>query len=99
MADNSDTESDSESLVLPNAEDILSHAAFNASPDSPEPRTISQIIQTLLDQPLTSLRREEMEADSSILIHFLDDIFSRLKDDADVLGVLNSFAFLGMSIT
>lgn len=95
MADNSDTESDSESLVLANAEDILSHAAFSASP---EPRTISQIIQTLLDQPLIPFQREEIEADLSILIHFSDNISSRLKDDADVLEVLNSFAFLGMSI-
>lgn len=95
MADNSDTESDSQSSVL-NAEDILSRLspAFNPTPDLPEPGTISQVIQTLLHQPLTTFRHEEIEAASSTLIRFIDDISSRLKDDADVLEVLTSFSLL-----
>lgn len=98
MADNSDTESDSEGSVLANAEDILSRLASNPSPDSPEPGTISQVIQTLLHQPMTTFGHEEIEAASSTLIRFVDDISSRLKDDADVLEVLTTFALLGMSI-
>ena len=98
MAENSDTDSDSQSSVLANAEDI-SYPAFTSSPDSLEPGAISQIIQTLLHQPLTSFRYEEIETASSTLVRFIDDISSRLKNDADVVDVLATFALLGMSIT
>jgi len=97
MADNSDTESDSEGSALANAEDRVSPPAFTPSLDSQG--TISQIIQTLLRQPLTPFRHEEIEAASSTLIHFVDDISGRLKNDADTLEVLTTFALLGMSIT
>lgn len=99
MAENSDTDSDSQSSVLPvvNAEDI-SYPAFTSCPDSPEPGAISQIIRTLLHQPLAPFRYEEIETASSTLVRFTDDIPSRLKDGADVVGVLTAFALLGMSI-
>lgn len=99
MTDNSDTESDSECPVLANAEDILSRPAFTASPDSPQPGTISQTIQTLLRQPLTSFRHEEIEVASSTLIRFAEDISCRLKNDTDVLEVLTTFALLGMYLS
>src|SRR5882757_4235845 len=76
-----DNESNSESSDLASAEDVLPHPAFNPSPDSPKPGTISQIIQTLLHQPLTPFQHEEIEAASGTLIRFVDDISSRLKDD------------------
>ena len=99
MAENSDTDSDSQSSILANAEDIpYPGPTFSSSPDSPEPGSISQIIQTLLHQPLTSFRYEEMETASSTLVRFIDDIPSRLKND-DVVDVLATFALLGMSIT
>lgn len=94
MADNSDTESDSGNSVLAHTGDIPSQPAFNANPESLK-LGISQIIQTLLHQPLTPFRHEDMEAASSTLIHFVDDISSRLKHDADVLGVMTGFALLG----
>jgi hypothetical protein len=99
MADNRDTESDSEASVVANTEDLLSHPAFTASPYSPQPGTISQIIQTLLDEPLMPFRHEEIEAASSTLIRFVDDIPCLLKNDANALEVLTTFAILGMSIT
>jgi hypothetical protein len=94
MAENSDTDSDSQSSVLANAEDI-SYPAFTSSPDSPEPGAIPQIIQTILHQPLGY----EIETALSTLVRFIDDISSRLKNDADVVEVLTTFALLGMSIT
>ena len=98
MADNSDTESDSQGSVLVNAEDILP-SRFTPSPDPSQPGTISQIIQTLLRQPLTSsVRHQEIDVASSTLIHFVDDISYRLKNGADALDVLTTFALLGMSI-
>ena len=101
MADNSDTESDSEDSVVANTEDILLHPAFTASSNSPEPGTIPQIIQTLLCQPLTPFRHEEIEAASSTLIRFVDDISCnlQLKSDANTLEVLTNFALLGTSTT
>ena len=98
MAENSDTDSDSQCSVLANAEDIL-YPAFTSSPDSSEPGAISQIIQTLLHQPLAPFRYEEIETASSTLVRFIDDISTRLKNDADVVEVLTTFALLGMSIT
>ena len=99
MAETSDTDSDSQSSVLANVEDI-SYPAFTSSPDSPEPGAISQIIQTLLHQPLATFRYEEIETASSTLVHFIDDISSRLKNDhdADVVEVLTTFALLGTFI-
>ena len=98
MAENSDTDSDSQSSVLVNAEDI-SYPAYTSSPDLPGPRAISQIIQTLLHQPLAPFQYETIETASSTLVRFVDDISSRLKNDADVVEVLTTFALLGMSIT
>lgn len=99
MAETSDTDSDSQSSVLANVEDI-SYPAFTSSPDSPEPGAISQIIQTLLHQPLAAFRYEEIETASSTLVRFIDDISSRLKNDhdADVVEVLTTFALLGTFI-
>ena len=99
MAENSDTDSDSQSSVLANAQDISeSYPAFTPSPDPPEPKAISHIIQILLHQPLTPFQYEEIETASSTLVRFIDDIPSRLKNDADVVEVLITFALLGMSI-
>ena len=97
MAENSDTDSDSQSSVLANAEHI-SYPTFTSSPDSPEPGAISQIIETLLRQPLSPLRYEEIETASSILVFFIDDISSRLKNGSDVVEVLTTFALLGVSV-
>ena len=96
MADNSDTDSDSQSSVLANAEDI-SYPAFTSSSDSHEPGAISQIIQTLLHQPLAPFRYEEIETASSTLVRYIDDISSRLRNDANVVEDLTTFALLGMS--
>ena len=98
MAENSDTDSDSQSSVLANAEDI-SYPAFPSSPDSLEPGAISQIIQNLLHQPLAPFQYEEIETASSTLVRFIDDISSRLKNDANVVEVLTTFSLLGMSVT
>jgi hypothetical protein len=100
MAEISDTDSDSQSSVLANAEDI-SYPAFTSSPDSPDPGAISQIIQTLLHQPVAHFQydSEEIETASSTLVRFIDDISSRLKNDADTVEVLTTFALLGTSIT
>ena len=98
MTENSDTDSDSQSSAPANAEDI-SYPTFTSSPDSPEPGAISHIIQTLLHQPLAPFRYEEVETASSTLVCFIDDISSRLKNDANVVEVLTTFSLLGMSIT
>ena len=98
MAENSDTDSDSQSSVLANAEDI-SYPDFTSSPDSLKPGAISHIIQTLLHQPLTPFRYEEIETASSTLVRFIDDIPSHLKNDADVVEILTTFALIGMYIT
>ena len=97
MAENSDTDSDSQNSVLANAQD--SYPVFTSSPDSLEPGAISHIIQTLLHQPLRPFRYEEIETASNTLVRFIDDIPSRLKNDADVVEILTTFALLGMSVT
>ena len=99
MAEYSDTDSDPQSSVLANAENI-SYPAFTSSPDLPEPGAVSQIIQTLLHQPLAPFQPEyeEIETASSTLVRFIDDISFRLKNDANVMEVLSTFALLGMSI-
>lgn len=97
MADSSDTEPDSQNSVLGNPEVILSGPT--ASPeDSPQSGAISQIIQSLLHQPLVPFHYEEIEAASSTLILFVDDISYRLENDVDVLAILTTFASLGMSV-
>ena len=98
MAENSDTDSDSQGSALANAEDI-SYPAFTSSSDSSERKSVSQIIQYLLHQPLAPFRYEEIESASSTLVYFIDNISSRLKNDTDVEEVLNTFALLGMPIT
>ena len=99
MAENSDTDSDSQNSVLANAQD--SYPVLTSSPDSLEPGAISHIIQTLLHQPLRPFRYEEIETASNTLVRFIDDIPSRLKNDADsdVVEILTTFALLGMSVT